>query len=139
MKNLLMVFAFLFMTSVFAKNEIDVTNVTIKALPPTSKVTAIYFTIKNNTNKPITLERINGKFAENFELHDMKTEKGVMKMAKLNSVLIEEKSSISFDRHGKHVMVFDPISPIKADQKYGIELVFTNGKTIYAEALGVNP
>lgn len=139
MKFFLMLAVFLVSLSAFAKNEIDVTNVTIKALPPTSKVTAIYFTIHNNTNKPITLEKINAKFAENFEIHDMKTEKGVMKMTKLNNVLIEEKSSVTFDKHGKHVMVFDPFEPIRAQQKYGIELVFTNGKTVYAEAMGVNP
>lgn len=122
----------------YAKNEIDVYNATIKALPPGAKVTAMYLKVKNNTKKPITLERINGKFAENFEIHDMKTENGVMKMIKLNNVLIEENSELILKKGGKHIMVFDPLKPIIPGHKYGIELVFTNGKKVYAEAHGID-
>lgn len=80
-----------------------------KIVRPTksSTVTAAFGEIVNNTDKPITLERVEVSFAKSTELHTTLEENHVKKMRKLKEMTIPAGKSLFLKPGSDHIMFFD--------------------------------
>lgn len=89
-------------------NNIEISDRWIRMPTATSKNTAAYFNISNNTDKDIKITDVRTveKLAERIEIHGYKPDDdGVKKMFKLSSVTIPANSTIEFKPGSFHVML----------------------------------
>src|SRR6185312_3688859 len=76
--------------------------------PQGAKIAAGYLTIENNGTAPDRLIGGSAEIAGRFQIHEMKTENGVMKMREQgNGVEIAPGQSVKFEPNGYHLMLLD--------------------------------
>ena len=62
--------------------------------------------------------------AGRVELHEHTMENGVMMMRKVESIALPANQAVSLKPGGLHMMLFDLKQPLKAGDKFPVELVF---------------
>jgi periplasmic copper chaperone A len=79
-----------------------------RAVPEGAKVAVGYLIIENNGTTPDRLVGGSAEIAGRFQIHEMKTENGVMKMRELDKgVEIAPGQTVKFEPNGYHLMLLD--------------------------------
>ncbi len=113
---------------------INVTDPWVRAVPPTSMMTAGYFTITNDTAATADLVGIKTTAFAEASLHESIQEDGMNRMRATDSILIGPGDSVALAPGGFHVMLHHPTNPLQAGDKVQFELLFRNGETIVIDA-----
>ena len=96
-----------------------------REIPKGAQVAGGYFTIENNGTAPDRLIGGSAEIAGRFQLHEMKTEGGVMKMRELDKgIEIAPGKSVKFAPNGFHVMLLDLKKAPKEGESFRGTLVF---------------
>ena len=107
----MIVFIGLAVSSVFANAQvanadaIEITQVRMPPVPPVSRTAAIYLSIKNNSDKAITLVGIHTPVAHHSMIHLTQETSGVAKMHHLEKLVIAANSQLEFLPGGHHIML----------------------------------
>ena len=112
------------------KTEIQIEQAWVRASIPGVKNTSAYFTIFNHTNKVLTLVSVKSDSVETVELHSHTNENGIMKMRKLDFVLIPSKGFLEFKLMSNHLMLFGLKNDLKIGDKIPFTLNFKKHKSI---------
>jgi len=123
--NLISIICILFAISANASADIKITNAYTKELPPNSPTTAVYFTITNNDEIFDKLIGASTPVAEITEIHEHVFSDGMMKMQKLESVVIAVGRT-QFKPHGNHLMLINLKEELKSGNTFPITLQFAN-------------
>ena len=83
-----------------------------------------YFTITNHTMMDDRLYAVSSPRADRVEMHDNQHEGNVMRMIRLEEVLVAAGSTVQFAPGGKHVMLFGLDAPLKAGETVPLKLHF---------------
>lgn len=93
--------------------------------PKGAKVAGGYFVIENKGTTPDRLIGGSAEIAGRLQIHEMKTENGVMKMRELEKgIEIAPGKSVKFTPNGYHVMLLDLKKTPKAGESFMGTLVF---------------
>ena len=96
-----------------------------RAIPEGAKVAAGYFVIENKGTTPDRLIGGSAEIAGRFQIHEMKTENGVMKMRELEKgIEVAPGKSVKFAPSGYHVMLLDLKKAPKEGDSFMGTLVF---------------
>lgn len=96
-----------------------------RAIPQGAKVAGGYFTIENKGTAPDRLIGGSAEIAGRFQIHEMKTENGIMKMRELDKgIEIAPGKSVKFAPSGYHVMLLDLKKAPKEGDSFMGTLVF---------------
>jgi copper(I)-binding protein len=120
----------LFAANVAEAHEYNVGSIHIghpwsRAIPKGAQVAGGYFTVTNNGKTPDRLIGGSAEIAGRFEMHEMKTEGGVMKMRELEKgVEIAPGQTVKFAPNGYHVMLLDLKHAPKEGEPFMGTLVF---------------
>jgi copper(I)-binding protein len=96
-----------------------------RAIPEGAKVAGGYFVIENKGTTPDRLIGGSAEIAGRFQIHEMKTENGVMKMRELEKgIEIAPGKSVKFAPSGYHVMLLDLKKAPKEGASFTGTLVF---------------
>lgn len=101
---------------------------------PGTQSTAAFFTLANASDKSVALTAVHTDLAQRVELHSHVHEDGLMKMRKLEQVIIPAKSSITFASGSYHVMLFDLQRSIQTGDQVSLTLVFKDGSQLATQA-----
>lgn len=103
-------------------------NMEITGTMPGGKMSAGYFALTNNTDDLITISSVVSAQFESVEIHESLLENGVAKMRRIAELSIPARSTVTFERGGKHLMLQRPVG--KATQ---VSLKFLSTDTILLE------
>jgi copper(I)-binding protein len=117
---------------------VKVSNAEIRLVPPVSKTTAMFLTLKNTTDKNIKLVKIKSEISDNIELHEMKMENNSMQMRSLDSIEISKKAEVKLESGGLHVMIFNLKRALHEKDKHKFTLTFDNNENVDIEAIVKN-
>lgn len=78
-----------------------------------SNATAGYGTIKNTTSNNLKLSVESAEGFKAVELHETISEKGMMKMQKMESANLLKNASFDLKPGGNHIMLFDPLKDFR--------------------------
>lgn len=81
------------------------------------------------------LEKISSDIAEHNAIHGHSMQDGLMKMEKLDELLIPAETAITFEPGGYHIMFLNLKQSIIPGQKITLLLTFSNGTQLSIEAL----
>ncbi len=110
------------------EDQVAVMNAWVREPIVESDIHAGYFTLVNVSENPITLVSISTDAYENVEIHQMTHVNGLMKMAKLDELVIAENGKVKLSPGGKHLMLINPKQIIKTGGRVNLTLKFKSGK-----------
>jgi len=89
-----------------------------------NRPTAVYFTIKNNTNGSDKLIKAVSALATRIGFHTHKHENGVMKMVQIENIPVPANSILKVEPGGYHLMVFGLSMKFRVGDEFPLVLTF---------------
>lgn len=108
-----------------ARQQVEFSESHIRKPIPGMSKTAGYGTLINHGETDVVFVSASSNLANKVEFHDMSMEDGVMKMRKLDQIMLKPNQSVSFQSGGKHLMFF---GVRLIDEKVSLQLIEDNGK-----------
>ncbi len=91
------------------------------------KACAVYVSIFNNTNKDFSIESVSTEVASKAEIHEIETEKEVIKMKKKENFFIKSKQQVFFQPGGTHLMLMGLKKKLDDGSSFEIEFSLNDG------------
>lgn len=113
---------------------IEVQQAWIREAPPTSQVLAGYMTLINTGDAPAQITGISSPDFARAELHRTHVEDGVARMVPVDSIPVPPGGRVLLEPGGLHLMLFEPVHPLKADDRVRLEVKQSDGATVATEA-----
>ena len=106
---------------------IVVKNAWVREAPPVSPVLAGYMVIENHTDKTSELTAVTSSAFQKIEIHKTVYKDGMASMEGQNSLPIGAEKSVELKPGGTHLMLINPVKPLKAGDTVNFLFVFSNG------------
>jgi len=103
-------------------------DVVIPEAPPVASVMVAYMRIKNNINTKKTITKISSPQFKRVEIHKMSMANGMMNMKQLKSLTIKTQQTIILESGGVHIMLINPIKPLKDKDRVALSFQFSSGE-----------
>lgn len=107
--------------------DVEIEGAYARASIPNVSNSATFFVIKNNSDKDIAITSANSDIAEKNELHTHIKENQMLKMMKIEKLVVPAKSSLELKSGGDHVMLMGLKKELKAGDEISLELSFSDG------------
>lgn len=107
--------------------DVEIEGAYARASIPNVPNSAAFFVIKNNSDKDIAITSANSDIAEKNELHTHIKENKMMKMMKIEKLVVPAKSSLELKSGSDHVMLMGLKKELKAGDEINLELSFSDG------------
>lgn len=107
--------------------DVEIDGAYARASIPNAPNSAAFFVIKNNSDKDIAITSANSDIAEKNELHTHIKENQMLKMMKIEKLVVPAKSSLELKSGGDHVMLMGLKKELKAGDEISLELSFSDG------------
>lgn len=107
--------------------DVEIDEAYAMASIPNVPNSAAFFTVKNNSDKDIAITSANSDIAEKNELHTHIKENKMIKMMKIEKLVVPAKSSLELKSGGEHIMLMGLKKELKAGDEINLELSFSDG------------
>ena len=108
---------------------VGIMNAWVRETDPGAKANAGYMTLINIASEKQTLVAVQSDAFEKIEMHTMTVVDGMMKMGKLDTLIVPPNGQASFTPGGQHLMMHGPRKFLATDESVELTLVFDSGKT----------
>jgi copper(I)-binding protein len=112
------------------ESDISVEQAYIRASIPGSDISSAYMIITNNSEKAVTLLGASSNISPRIELHQHIMEADLMRMRKINAMIIKGNERVILQPSGLHLMLFDVKKPLKPRHKVELTLRFSDKKPV---------
>lgn len=119
--------------------KISVEKAYARATIPGTSISSAYMIIVNNTGKTVTLLGASSKISPRIEIHAHSMENGMMRMRKLDSIIIRANERIILQPSGLHLMLFDVKKPLQSQQDVNLTLHFSAIEPVSLQLPVYNP
>lgn len=117
-----------------AQPSIQIENAYIRELPPNVATAAVYMTIHNVGQHPMTLNEVRSDVAESVMLHQTSMQNGMMVMEHVMNLELNGRTSITLTPGGLHIMLMGLKRSLRAGDAISLTLHFANGLVISSTA-----
>lgn len=117
-----------------ANADLKIENAWVKNAPPVVPVRAAYFTLVNDSNNKVVIDKITSAQFKIVEPHATVYKNGVYSMHPLHNLYIAPNSSLKLEPNGKHLMLMMPKQALKGLTKVDIQLHTKKGDIISINA-----
>ena len=119
----------LFSASTLLASSIKIENPYVRATPPNLPNSAAFMSVKNDSNKAVSIVSASSSISKVVELHTHDMKNGVMKMYQIPKIDIPANSKIDLKPGGLHVMFIGLNNPLKEGETVTFTLNLSNGET----------
>ncbi len=102
----------------------------IREAPPGVAMLAGYFVLQNQGETSVALVGAESARFGAVEMHETRLQQGVARMRRLERVEIQPGETVKFAPGGRHLMLFDPLEPLRAGDCVLLTLVLDGGDEI---------
>jgi copper(I)-binding protein len=102
----------------------------VNSTAPGQVVTAGYLTLRNSSDRLVTVIGASSTAAGSVEIHDVSVTNGVARMRKLETLSIPAGSEVRFAPGGYHMMINGLKNRLVAGQVFPVKLHFASGLSI---------
>ena len=107
--------------------DVEIDGAYARASIPNVPNSAAFFVIKNNSDKDIAITSANSDIAEKNELHTHIKENQMLKMMKIEKLVVPAKSSLELKSGSDHIMLMGLKKELKVGDEINLELSFSDG------------
>jgi len=115
-------------------HRLTFSKVWIAEAPPVSRVLAAYMKIENHTDEDIKISSATSPSFSSTTFHKTIFEDGMAKMRHQDSLIIPANNSLELKRGGLHMMLFNPVTPLRAGDSVSFSFELDNQNTITVDA-----
>ena len=119
----------------YEAGDIHIQSPWARALPPTSPNGAVYLTLTNHGAHSDKLLRASTDVAERVEVHSHILEDGMMKMRRVESVILPPHEDVLFAPGGQHIMLMGLKQPLAAGDRFPLLLEFDQTDQVLIEVV----
>ncbi len=137
MKPLVTLLTLLFLASnawASAQHGIEIHDPWVREAPPTARVLAAYLQLHNHDDKTRTLVSVESPAFKRVELHRSEEKEGMATMTRVAKIIIAAHGKVAFEPGSLHIMLIDPVTPLKAGDKVKLTLRFDDGSSLNISA-----
>lgn len=131
---LLVACSILLPTGGVAAQAVTVRDAWVREAATGRAVTAVFMTLVNQTDKSVALVRGSASVGDTLELHEMKREGTMMRMAPVHRMEIPAHGETELRPGGLHLMIFGLKAPLALGDTVRLTLTLDNGTTLKAVA-----
>jgi len=95
---------------------------------PPGRVMAGYMLIENTGNQSVSLVEAHSPRFKRVEFHTVQMDDGVMRMRRLDQLVVPSGGHIELKSGGHHLMLFEPIGSFSANDQYELNLIDDSGR-----------
>lgn len=106
----------------------------VREAPPTAKVLAAYLELHNPTDTAHVLVSADSPAFRRIELHRTEEHNGMAKMVPAGHITVAPHGKVDFAPGNLHIMLIEPLKPLKAGDKVPLILHFADGSTLDVRA-----
>jgi len=119
--------------------DVSVQDAYIRGMPPGQDVTAAFFQLNNTSDQDCEIVGAASPVAGSAEIHTHSHEGGMMRMRKLETLLVPKGESIAFKPGSYHLMLFGVKQLLVDGDSYPLTLLFSGcpEQTVDAEVRSV--
>ena len=119
----------------YQQGDIRIGHTWARATPPGITVTAVYLPLLNSGTERDRLIGASSPLAEKVEIHGEVKDGNVVKMQKLEAIVLEPNEPVSLRPNGTHLMVFGLKQPLKEGDMMPLTLQFEKAGAAKIEAM----
>ena len=117
-----------------SNDGIQVHNAWVRAVPPTSRMSAAYMELRNNSGEDDHLVSAESNAAKTVELHNVRKKGDMMEMYQVKSIGIPAKGSSELKPGAYHIMLIDLNKPLVPGDEVELTLNFMHAGAITLKA-----
>lgn len=117
-----------------AKPGIVVDKIWARATPGNARTGAAYLSVTNTGTTPDRLLGVSSPVAEKAELHENKTENGIMKMRPKAPIALKPGETVTLKPGGDHLMLIGLKQPLKEGESFPLTLTFEKAGAVQVTA-----
>lgn len=117
-----------------ARDQLSVRGAWVAEALPGQSMTAAYMTISSEGDVEEELVSVESDVAENLELHEMVQQGEMMRMRKVDSIVIGPGEEVAVEPGGLHIMLIGLTREIKEGDTVELNLIFESGATLTVSA-----
>ena len=102
----------------------------VRASIPGTSLTSAYMSIENKNNEALILTGVTSLLSDRIEIHQHTMSDGMMKMRKVEQLVIEGQSSVVLQPMGYHLMIFNVKKALLPEEDVSLTLHFKQQKDI---------
>ena len=110
----------------FTRGSVTIVGPWSRELPPNAPNGAAYFRVVNGGGESDRIVSARTDIADTVEIHTHEMDGGMMKMRRVESVVVPAGGEVEFKPHGLHLMLFGLKEPLAGAGSYGLTVVFEN-------------
>jgi periplasmic copper chaperone A len=114
--------------------DVTVGDAWVRESLPGRPATAAYLTLENRGPRDVRLVGGRTAAARVLELHEMRTERGTMKMRRIDGVTIPAGGKVALEPGGLHLMLIGLSQPLRPGARVELVLRFQDGSERVVEA-----
>ena len=109
-------------------------NAWVRAVPPSSKMSAAYMVLRNNTAEDDHLVSAESDIADSVELHNVRKKGDMMEMYQVKSIGIPAKGERELKPGSYHIMLIGLTRPLRAGDEVELTLNFMHAGAVKIKA-----
>jgi copper(I)-binding protein len=102
----------------------------VRASIPGTSITSAYMSIENKSDETLTLTGVSSLFSDRIEIHQHTMSDGMMKMRKVEQLVIKAKDSVVLQPMGYHLMIFNVKNTLTPEKEVSLTLHFKQQKDL---------
>jgi copper(I)-binding protein len=118
---------FLMAGTVLAAESLSVKDAWIREAPANANALGAFGAIENHTANARVLVAAQSAAAQKVQLHKSLMENGIHKMVPVDAIEVPANGEVKLQPGGLHIMLINPVKPVKAGDKVEITLEFKDG------------
>jgi copper(I)-binding protein len=91
---------------------------------PGRAFTSAYLTLNNNSDTEIRIHRVSSPDFAKVEIHENRIVDDVVRMRRLESVIVGAEASVVFEAGGKHLMLIDPTNEVEVGKTITLQFEY---------------
>ena len=116
------------------RDQLSVRDAWVAESLPGQSMTAAYMIIANEGDVDEELLSVESEVAENLELHKMEQQGEMMRMQRVDSIVIGPGDEVALEAGGLHIMLIGLTQKIKAGDTVELKLNFESGANLTVSA-----
>jgi len=116
------------------RDQLSVREAWVAEALPGQSMTAAYMIITNEGDVDEELLSVESEVAENLELHKMEQQGEMMRMQRVDSIVIGPGDEVALEAGGLHIMLIGLTQKIKAGDTVELKLNFESGANLTVSA-----
>lgn len=113
---------------------VTATGAWVREVPAGRSTTGIFVTVKNSGAKARAIVSGKASVGDTLELHEMKSENGMMRMAPVKSIDVPAGGQVELKPGGLHLMLFGLKKPLTVGDTVQVDLTLDDGSHVKLSA-----